>query len=150
MIAPFHVTSTGQCELSFLLDTNVISELRKKNADDNVLAWYDTVQSHQLHLSAITIGEIRLGIERLRRRDTAQAEVLELWLGTLRTIYRDRIVSVDIDVAEEWGRMNVPHTVPVMDGLLAATAAVHGWTLVTRNVADVKQTGVPLLNPFDR
>ncbi|WP_067471287.1 type II toxin-antitoxin system VapC family toxin [Nocardia amamiensis] len=135
--------------MAFLLDTNIISELRKKNANENVIAWYDGVQSHQLHLSAITVGEIRLGIERLRGRDTAQAEVLERWLGTLRTTYRDRIAPVDEDVAEEWGRMNAPNTIPVLDGLLAATASVHGWTFVTRNVADVARTGVAVLNPFE-
>jgi toxin FitB len=135
--------------VDFLLDTNVISELRKKNPNGNVLAWYDTVRSEQLHLSVITLGEIRLGVERLRRRDAVQAGQLELWLNTLRTAYRDRIVPVDGPVADEWGRISVPDPLPVMDGLLAATAAVHGWTLVTRNVTDVQRSGVGLLNPFD-
>ncbi|MFE3192602.1 type II toxin-antitoxin system VapC family toxin [Nocardia sp. NPDC059240] len=135
--------------MGFLLDTNIVSELRKKNPNPKVLAWYEGVHSHQLHLSAITLGEIRLGIERLRVRDAPQAEILESWLGTLRTTYRDRIVSVDADVAEEWARMNVPKTVPILDGLLAATAKVHEWTFVTRNVADVAGTGISVLNPFD-
>ncbi|MGI5216697.1 type II toxin-antitoxin system VapC family toxin [Nocardia sp. CA-290969] len=135
--------------MAYLLDTNVISELRKKNADENVLAWYDTVQSNQLFLSVVTIGEIRLGIERLRQRDSTQAEVLAKWLGALRSTYRDRIAPLDEEVAEEWGRINVPDAMPVLDGLLAATASVHSWTLVTRNVRDVERSGVSVFNPFD-
>lgn len=135
--------------MGFLLDTNIVSELRKKNPNRKVLSWYEGVRSDQLHLSAITLGEIRLGIERLRARDAPQAEILESWLGTLRTTYRDRIVAVDADVAEEWARMNVSRTVPILDGLLAATAKVNEWTFVTRNVADVADTGVSMLNPFD-
>lgn len=133
----------------FLLDTNVVSELRKRNADVNVLTWYEGVQSNQLYLSVVTIGEIRLGIERLRRRDSAQAELLEKWLGRLRVTYRDRIKPLDDEVAEEWGRLNVPDAMPVLDGLLAATASVHGWTLVTRNVRDIERCGVATLNPFE-
>lgn len=135
--------------MTYLLDTNVISELRKKDANANVLAWYEGVQSNQLYLSAITVGEIRLGIERLRRRDGTQAEMLEKWLGTLRTTYRDRIKPLDEEVAEEWGRINVPNDLPVLDGLIAATASIHGWTLVTRNVRDVARSGISILNPFE-
>lgn len=135
--------------MGFLLDTDIVSELRKKNPDRKVLAWYDGVHSHQLHLSAITIGEIRLGIERLRARDTPQAQLLEAWLDTLCATYRDRIVAVDADIAEEWARMNVPRTIPILGGLLAATAKVHEWTFVTRNATDVDGTGISILNPFD-
>lgn len=135
--------------MAYLLDTNVISELHKRAPNVNVIGWYEGIASHDLFLSAITIGEIRLGIERLRRKDVAQAEILERWLGMLRTIYRDRIVDVDADIAEEWGRLNAPDPLPVLDSLLAATASSRGWTLVTRNIKDFAHCGVAVLNPFD-
>lgn len=135
--------------MTYLVDTNVVSELRKRAPDPHVLAWYGTVSSADLFLSVLTIGEIRLGIERLRRKDTAQADLLEQWLRGLHVVYRDHLIDVDADVAEEWGRLNVPDQLPVIDGLLAASAKVRGWTLVTRNVADLGRSGVSLLNPFE-
>lgn len=135
--------------MTLLLDTNVVSELRKRQPDPNVLAWYATVSAVDLFLSVLTIGEIRLGIERLRRKDPAQADAIELWLLGLHVGYRDHLISVDSAVAEEWGRMNVPDPLPVVDGLLAASAKVRGWTLVTRNVTDLRSSGVSLLNPFE-
>lgn len=135
--------------MTLLLDTNVVSELRKRQPDRNVLAWYATVRSADLFLSVLTIGEIRLGIERLRRQDPAQADTIELWLRGLQAGYRDHLVNVDAAVAEEWGRMNVPDPLPVIDGLLAASAKIRGWTLVTRNVNDLRGSGVSLLNPFE-
>jgi predicted nucleic acid-binding protein len=136
--------------MTYLLDANVISELRKREPDPNVAAWYDTVTSAEIYISALTIGEIRLGIERLRRKDAAQAGHLEQWLQGLRATYQDHIVGIDTDVAEEWGRLNVPDPMPVIDGLLAATARARGWTLVTRNTADLARCAVTLVNPFDR
>jgi len=135
--------------MTLLLDTNVVSELRKRDPDRNVLAWYATVRSADLFLSVLTIGEIRLGIERLRRKDPAQADTIEQWLRGLHAGYRDHLIDVDAAVAEEWGRMNVPDPLPVIDGLLAASAKIRGWTLVTRNVNDLRASGVPLLNPFE-
>lgn len=135
--------------MTYLLDTNVVSELRGRNPDPHVLAWYDTVTSAEIYLSALTIGEIRLGIERLRRRDNAQADLLERWLHGLRAAYQHHIIDVDAAVAEEWGRMNVADPLPVIDGLLAASAGVRGWTLVTRNTADLARSAVRTLNPFD-
>lgn len=135
--------------MTYLLDTNVVSEVRKRHPDPRVLAWYGRVASADLFISALTVGEFRLGIERLRRRDAAQADLLEQWLRGLQVIYADHIVDVDAGVAEQWGRLNVPDPLPVIDGLLAASAITHGCTLVTRNVADVAGTGVPLINPFD-
>ncbi len=135
--------------MTYLVDTNVVSELRKRVPDPHVLAWYGTASSADLFLSVLTIGEIRLGIERLRRKDTAQADLLEQWLRGLHVAYRDHLVDVDADVAEEWGRLNVPDQLPVIDGLLAASAKVRGWTLVTRNVADLGRSGISLLNPFE-
>ena len=134
--------------MSFLLDTNVVSEIRRKTADPGVTAWFASVPADQLFLSVLVVGEIRQGIERLARRDPAQAEIFERWLSRLVSVYHDRIVPVTADVAEAWGRLNVPDPVPVVDGLMAATALVHGWTLVTRNVGDVASTGVRLLDPF--
>lgn len=135
--------------MTYLLDTNVVSELRKRDPDPRVVAWYGTVTSAQLFVSVLTIGEIRLGIERLRRRDNAQADQLEHWLRGLRAAYGDHLIDVDTDVAEEWGRLNAPDQLPVIDGLLAASAKVRGWTLVTRNVADLARSGVSLLDPFE-
>ena len=134
--------------MSFLLDTNVISEARKPAGDPNVRAWLASVRGAELYLSVLVVGEVRQGIERLRRRDPRQATIFEAWLATLRRDYADRILPVTAEIAEEWGRLNVPDPVPAIDGLLAATAQVHGLTLVTRNTADVARTGVALLNPF--
>jgi toxin FitB len=136
--------------VSYLLDTNVVSEIRKKTPDPRVSAWFASVPDDELFLSVLAVGEIRQGIERLARRDLAQAEIFELWLGRLVRAYGDRIVPITARVAEAWGRLNVPDPVPVVDGLMAATALVHDWTLVTRNVDDVASTGVRLLDPFAR
>ncbi len=134
--------------MSFLLDTNVLSELRKRTPDAGVAAWFDSTDSQQLYLSVLTVGEIRQGICRLQRRDRAQAAVFDQWLAGLLRAYSDRIVPVTAEVAEEWGTLNVPDPLPVVDGLLAATAKVHDWTFVTRNISDVADTGVRLHNPF--
>lgn len=134
--------------MTYLLDTNVISEVRKPRPDSNVLAWWDKVTSAEIFISALTIGEIRLGIERLRRRDSVQADMLEQWLHGLQATYQDHIINIDTQIAEQWGRMNVPDPLPVIDGLLAATAKVRGWILVTRNTADLVRSGLPVLNPF--
>lgn len=135
--------------MSYLLDTNVISELRKgKRADANVAAWFAGIAEEEIFLSVLTIGEIRRGIESVRRRDPDSAAALDLWLNLLSGAHGDRVVPVDRAIADEWGRMNVPDPLPVVDGLLAATARVLGLTLVTRNVADVEGSGVELLDPF--
>ena len=135
--------------MSYLLDTNVISELRKgERADPHVTAWFANLADEEIFLSVLTIGEIRRGIESVRRRDPDAATSLDSWLARLAEAHRDRILPVDRTIAEEWGRMSVPDPLPVVDGLLAATAKVLGMTLVTRNVADVKGAGVDLLDPF--
>jgi toxin FitB len=134
--------------VTFLLDTTVLSELRKRSPDAGVAAWFDSVDSRRLYLSVLTVGEIRQGVCRLQRRDRAQAAVFDQWLAGLLRAYSDRVVPVTAEVAEEWGRLNVPDPVPVVDGLLAATAKVHDWMLVTRNVSDVVDTGARLHNPF--
>jgi toxin FitB len=135
--------------LSYLLDTNVISELRKgERADANVTAWFADVAEEEIFLSVLTIGEIRRGIESVRHRDLDSAAALDRWLNLLSETHGDRVVPIDRAIAEEWGRLNVPDPLPVVDGLLAATARVVGLTLVTRNVADIAATGVLVLNPF--
>ena len=134
--------------MSYLLDTNVVSELRKRSPDASVEAWYDSVPGSQLFLSVLTIGEIRMGVERMRRKDTAKAASLENWLTRLETAYGDHIVPVDTAFADTWARLSVPDTLPVIDGLLAATAYDRGWTLVTRNTKDVRHAGVRVLDPF--
>jgi toxin FitB len=135
--------------MMYLLDTTVVSELRKRDPDPHVQAWYSTVTSAEIFISALTIGEIRLGIEQLRRKDAVQADLLEQWLRGLHAGYGDHIIDVDAMAAEEWGRLNGPDPLPFIDGLLAASAKIRGWTLVTRNTADVARSGVALLNPFE-
>jgi predicted nucleic acid-binding protein len=131
------------------LDTNVISEARRPRGDDRVKRWISSVPVENLYLSVLTLGEVRRGIGLLEGRDPVQAEVYEAWLATVLRNYADRIVPVDAETAEEWGSMNVPHPVPVVDGLMAATAKVRNMTFVTRNTSDVARTGARLLNPFD-
>jgi hypothetical protein len=134
--------------VSFLLDTNVISELRKRQPDPNVRTWLASVAGSDLFISVLVIGEIRQGIERLRPRDANRAAVYEAWLVVLRRDYRDRVLPITAEISEQWGRFNAHRPISVVDGLTAATAGVHDLTLVTRNVADVSGTGVRLLNPF--
>jgi predicted nucleic acid-binding protein len=136
--------------VKFLLDTNVIAELRKgSRANANVRSWFAALDPEAILLSVVTVGEIRQGIENVRRRDAVTARSLERWLRRVLTDHHDRILVVDLAVAEEWGRLNVPDRLPVIDGLLAATAKVHGLTLATRNVKDVARSGADVLNPFE-
>jgi len=134
--------------LSFLLDTNAISEIRR-GRDQRVRAWVGQVADADLHLSVLTLGEIRKGIELLRGRDHAQAKVFDTWLSELRARFADRIVPIDDRVAEEWGRLNAAGSRNTVDSLIAATARIHGHTVVTRNTGDFDGCHVPLLNPWD-
>jgi predicted nucleic acid-binding protein len=135
--------------VSYLVDTNVISEVRKgSRCDPAVAAWWAKVPATEIFLSVLTIGEIRKGIENLRRRDVRSAIALENWLSRVIRGQDNRIIDVDLDVVEEWGRMSVPNPLPAIDSLIAATAKVHGLTLVTRNVPDMARTGVDALNPW--
>jgi predicted nucleic acid-binding protein len=135
--------------VSYLLDSNIVSELRKRErADSRVREWFAGVDDAELFLSVLTLGEIRRGIESIQRRDRPRALAFNRWFRALVTGYEARVLLVDQKVAEEWGRMNAVATLPVIDGLLAATARVHGLTLVTRNTKDVARTGVAYLNPF--
>lgn len=135
--------------MSYLIDTNIISELRKQNrADAGVRSWYGRVASSELHLSVLVLGEIRQGVERVRRRDPDKAAMLERWLNQVKEAFGPRVLPITVAVAEEWGRLNRIHPLPVVDSLLAATASIHGLTLVTRNISDVAATGVDCLDPF--
>ncbi|GIH99370.1 type II toxin-antitoxin system VapC family toxin [Planobispora takensis] len=135
--------------VGYLLDTNVVSEVRKRNGSPHVRDWIGGSHGPTLYLSALTVGEIRCGAELRRRKDPAQATLLERWLHTLHRQFGDRIVPVTPEVAEEWGRMNAVRPLPTMDGLIAATARVHGWTLVSRNVKDFSGTDVSVVDPFE-
>jgi len=134
--------------VSWLLDTNVLSELRKgERANPGVRAWYAGAPAVELYTSVLVLGEIRRGIESVRRRDAISATALEHWLGRMVEGFADRILPIDATVADRWGALNVPDPVPTVDGLLAATALVHDLVLVTRNVRDVSGTGVRVLDP---
>jgi predicted nucleic acid-binding protein len=135
--------------VSYLLDTNAWSELRKRRPDPRVTGWFDTAPEAELYLSCLTIGEIRRGIERLRRQDEVQARAIERWLAGLRHFYQDRIVPIDTEITERWGRLSAAATLPAIDGLLAATALTRDWTVVTRNVADFAPSGARVLNPWE-
>lgn len=135
--------------MSYLIDTNVISELRKGDrCDPAVAAWWAKVDENELWTSALVLGEIRRGIELARRHDPQKAKVLEAWLEEVIYGFGDRILNVDAHVADEWGRMNAIRPLPIIDALLAATARANSLTFVTRNVSDVQGVGVDLLNPF--
>jgi toxin FitB len=134
-----------------LVDANVIAELRKgRRANANVRSWFHSLDPEAIRVSVVTLGEIRRVIESIRRRDGGEAAALERWLLRLIADHPERILPVDLQTAEEWGRLNVPKPLPVIDSLLAATARMHGLTLATRNVKELASTGVDLVNPFDR
>ncbi len=132
-----------------VLDTNLLSELRKgERGNAQVRQWFAAVDDQDVCISVLSLGEIRNGVERLRRRDPASARMLASWLEQLAATGADRVLPITAEIADAWGRLGVPDPLPVIDSLLAATALVHGLTLVTRNVGDVERTGVPVFNPF--
>ncbi len=135
--------------MTFLLDTNVISEVRRKRADPRVLSWMRRADPEALWISVLTLGEIAKGAAQCAARDRAQAAVYDRWLDHLRLHYADRMIAVDADIAEAWGRLAAKRVFPIVDGLLAATALVRGMTLVTRNERDIAGAGVPVLNPWN-
>ena len=134
----------------YLLDTNVISELRKPKADKNVVAWANTVIAPRLFISAITLKELETGVLRMERRDPAQGKVLRHWLKRhVMPAFDARILPVDAAVALRCGSLHVPDSANESDALIAATALVHGLTVVTRNTGDFKSSGVALINPWE-
>ena len=134
--------------MSFLLDTNVVAEVRKRRPQPAVSAWFDSAEGSQLYLSVLVLGEVNQGVARLRRRDPRQAAAYAAWLERLRSAFADRLLPITETIALEWGRLNAARPLPVVDGLLAATARVHTLTLVTRNVTDFAGVDVAVLNPF--
>lgn len=135
--------------MGFLIDTNILAELRKhERGNPGVYHWYAGVKESEIYISVIVLGEIRRGVELLRRRDQVAAERLDAWLNRLRYALDKRLLPVTELITDCWGRLGVPDPIPVADGLLAATALVHNLTLVTRDTRDVERTGVRLLNPF--
>ena len=135
--------------MNYLIDTNVISEVRKGvRCNRNVTAWFEAVDDDSLYLSVLVLGEIRRGVERSRSKDPRKARALESWLISVSTSYASRILPVDHAVANEWGRMSAKRPVSTVDALLAATAKVARMTLVTRNISDVADLGAGVLDPF--
>ena len=136
--------------LTYLIDTNIISEVRKGDrCDPRVAAWYASIDDADIYLSVLVLGEIREGVERVRSKDSARARALEAWLSTVKKSFSDRVLQVDQAVADEWGCMAAKRPVSTIDAMLAATAKVHGLTFVTRNVADVGDLGAAVLDPFE-
>jgi predicted nucleic acid-binding protein len=137
----------------FLLDTNVVSELMKRRPSRQVVTWVDQTPEALIHLSVITFGEIRKGIDLLEDDDPRRA-ALQVWLDRdLRVRFAGRLLAFDDGVAERWGQLEALAkrrrlTLPTIDAQLAATALHHGLTFVTRNTADVEPTGVPVINPW--
>lgn len=133
----------------YLIDTNVISEARRgQRANSGVRRWFESHADQDLWISVLVVGELRRGSALIRRRDPAAADRLDAWVMSLEASYADRILPVSLDIARRWALLGVPDPVPVVDGLLAATAITHGLVLVTRNTADVGPTGVTCENPF--
>jgi len=130
----------------YLLDTNVLSAIRKR--EPAAREWLSRVERGSTWISVVSLGEIAKGIAMKRRRDPLAANHLERWLLSLQHFYRDRLFDIDDQIALEWGRIDALRTRGVPDGLIAATALVHGLTLVTRNVADFADTGVTIVNPW--
>ncbi len=134
-----------------LLATNVLSELRKeRRCDPGVRQWFEETPEEELFISVLVLGEIRQGIERIRPRDPAQARALEQWLLRIATNFADRLLPLDERVADQWGRMGLQQPIPILDAFLAATALVHGLTVVSRDEEGFRNIGAPVVNPFSK
>ncbi len=133
----------------FLLDTNVISEVRKgARANPAVRAWFHAHAGEAHFLSVLTLGEIRKGIEQIRAKDSDKASALENWLSEIIAIFEGRILGIGLNDAQTWGHLSSVEKLPEVDGLIAATARVHGLLVVTRNVHDYALSGVKVVNPW--
>ena len=138
----------------YLVDTNVLSEIRKKTSTNKGVAKFfkDAIRNNvNLYLSVVTIGELRRGVELVQHRgDTKQANQLEKWLHIILNEYKDNILEIDEDVAQMWGKLRSPHHEHALDKQIAATALIYGLTVVTRNEKGFLRTGVNILNPFEK
>jgi hypothetical protein len=137
---------SGRAE--YLLDTNVVSETRKKKADTAVMVFLEAVDSSSLYLSVLTIGELRRGVAAKRHEGPAAAKSLAAWVQGLEVGFADRILGIDAATARQWGDWSAQRSRPVIDTLLAATAVVNGLTFVTRNTRDVQDLPLTVLNPW--
>lgn len=135
--------------MSFLLDTVVLSELRKKDRNYKVTRWILSTRPSNLFVSVVTIGELEKGIEHQKRKDPDFSHRLEKWLETILHHYQDRIISIDTVISRRWGKLCAVHGNQGVDLLIAATALEGGLTVVTRNVRHFEPTGVSILNPFE-
>lgn len=137
----------------FLLDTNVVSELRKirlGTADRHVARWAESLDTTSLFISAITLHELEIGVLLMERRDTNQGAVFRTWLDDrVLPAFEGRILPIDLVIAKQASKLHVPDPQPINDALIAATAQIHGLAVVTRNVADFAASGVRLINPWD-
>jgi len=134
--------------VQYLLDTNVLSETRKRHADERVMAFVVDTDPSTLYLSVLTLGELRKGVALKQRSDPDAAASIAAWVDGLEFSFADRILGIDAATARLWGELSAQRPRPVIDTLLAATAVVHGLVLVTRNTSDVQDIDVKLLNPF--
>jgi predicted nucleic acid-binding protein len=133
----------------YLLDTNILSEIRKRErCQPNVRRWFATVEEDAIFLSVLVVGEIRRGIELIRRRDDVSGRALDRWLRGLERRFEERILPITAEICDRWGRIGLEQPLPPIDGLLAATALHHGLTFVTRNITHAKRSGADVLNPF--
>ena len=137
--------------MNVLVDTNVISELRRgRNANSRVVSWFSGTPPERVFTSVIVLGEIRRGIELVSRRDKPQAEALAQWYDAVRERLGDRVLVIDEPVMTVWARISVPDVLPAYDGLIAATALLHGLTVATRNTRDYHRAGVQVVNPWEQ
>lgn len=136
--------------LQYLLDTNVLSETRRKQADERVISFLTAADPSVLYLSVLTLGELRKGVALKKESDSDVAKKLGSWVDGLEFSFADRVLGIDAATARLWGELSAQRPRPVIDTLLAATAAVHGLTFVTRNTKDVQDINVKLLNPWKK
>jgi predicted nucleic acid-binding protein len=135
--------------MTYLLDTNVLSETRKPRRDPGLMAWISATSPADLYLSVLTIGEIEQGVARLLHRgDHQQAAVFGSWLDDVVREFGERVIPITARIARQWGRRSSAHPAPAVDALIAATARAHDWTLVTRNTRDFEHSDGRVLNPF--
>jgi toxin FitB len=137
-------------QLQYLLDTNILSETRKKQANERVISFLSAAEPSALFISVLSLGELRKGVALKSRSDADAAKRLGIWVDGLEFSFGDRILAVDAAIARQWGELSAQRSTPVVDTLLAATALVHKLTLVTRNISDVHDLGVKLLDPWTK